>query len=501
MSLIQFKNVSFCYEGNYDNVFTNISFNLDTDWKTGIIGRNGRGKTTLLMLMMKKYNYQGTIINSSPLDYFPFLIKNKSKLTLEIIEELYPDYEFWRLCIELNELGIDPEILNRPFSTMSNGEQTKLMLAILFSKESNFLLIDEPTNHLDIQSRELVKNYLNAKKGFILVSHDRDFLDGCINHVLAINPNEITVEKGNFSSWKMNKDRQDHFELERNETLKKEIKRLESSAKKTAQRADEIEGKKIGKNAVDRADAFINTRSYQAEKSRKLQQRRKNLDIRQQNAIQEKSSLLKNIEKTEDIRLVYLKHHKQTLCRADNLSLYYGDRCVSSNIKFELNQKDRFMIIGKNGSGKSTLLKAIIQPDSIKTTGTLELANDLIISYVPQDTSHLNGTLKKFISDNVADETLFKSMLRKLGFSREQFDKTIENFSSGQKKKLLIAKSLCEQAHLYIWDEPLNYIDIFSRMQIEELILKYNSTIIMVEHDRAFTNKIATNTILLSNDK
>ncbi len=500
MSLIQFNNVSFCYEGNYDNVFTDISFILDTDWKTGIIGRNGRGKTTLLKLLMNKYKYQGSIINSTPLDYFPFVIEDKSKLTLDIITELYPDYEFWRLCIELNELGIDTEVLNRSFSTMSNGEQTKVMLAVLFSKENNFLLIDEPTNHLDIESRELVKNYLNSKKSFILVSHDRDFLDGCVNHILSINPNEITVEKGNFSSWKLNKDRQDQFELERNESLKKEIRRLENSARKTAQRADEIEGKKIGKNAVDRADAFINTRSYQAVKSRKLQQRRKNLNTRQQNAIQEKSSLLKNIEHVDDIRLVYLKHHKQVLCRADNLALYYGERCVASNIKFELNQGERFMVIGKNGSGKSTLLKAIIQPDSIKTTGTLELPSDLVISYVPQDTSFLNGTLKKYIEENVSDETLFKSMLRKLGFSREQFDKTIENFSSGQKKKLLIAKSLCEQAHLYIWDEPLNYIDIFSRMQIEELVLNHNSTIIMVEHDRAFANRIATNTIVLSND-
>ena len=98
--------------------------------------------------------------------------------------------------------------------TLSHGEQTKILLAILFARENHFLLIDEPTNHLDMEARDVVRDYLSGKEGFILVSHDRYFLDGCIDHILAVNRQEINIEKGNFSSWWENKQRRDIFERE-----------------------------------------------------------------------------------------------------------------------------------------------------------------------------------------------------------------------------------------------------------------------------------------------
>ena len=115
--------------------------------------------------------------------------------------------------------------------------------------------------------------------------------------------------------------------------------------------------------------------------------------------------------------------------------------------------------------------------------------------YVRQDTSHLKGSLSDFIEEHEIDETLFKSILRKMDFDRIQFEKDISYYSGGQKKKLLIAKSLCEKAHLYIWDEPLNFIDIYSRMQIEELIQQFNPTMVIVEHDKAFQQTVATKII------
>ena len=125
----------------------------------------------------------------------------------------------------------------------------------------------------------------------------------------------------------------------------------------------------------------------------------------------------------------------------------------------------------------------------------MSIGSGLIVSYVPQDTSFLNGNLSEFAEDNKIDESLFKAILRKMDFERTQFDKDMSQFSEGQKKKVLIAKSLCEQAHLYIWDEPLNFIDIYSRIQIEKLIQKFSPTMIFVEHDRIFQQKIATKII------
>lgn len=165
-------------------------------------------------------------------------------------------------------------------------------------------------------------------------------------------------------------------------------------------------------------------------------------------------------------------------------------------ISFSLHSGERIALEGKNGSGKSSILK-LINNIPINHTGTVSIGSGLIVSYVPQDTSFLNGNLSEFAEDNKIDESLFKAILRKMDFERTQFDKDMSQFSEGQKKKVLIAKSLCEQAHLYIWDEPLNFIDIYSRIQIEKLIQKFSPTMIFVEHDRIFQQKIATKIIQL----
>lgn len=201
MSQICVQDLTFYYEGSDDLIFDRVTFQIDTDWKLGLIGRNGRGKTTFLKLLLGEYEYRGTISSREVFDYFPYIVSDKQKDTIEVIEEADPDYEFWKVCREMNLLEVDSDVLYRPFSTLSNGEQTKVLLAVLFAKDHHFLLIDEPTNHLDMESRVKLREYLNQKKGFILVSHDRDFLDGCIDHVLAINKSNITVSRGNFSVW------------------------------------------------------------------------------------------------------------------------------------------------------------------------------------------------------------------------------------------------------------------------------------------------------------
>ena len=147
-----------------DYIFENVSFQLDTNWKLGFIGRNGRGKTTFLNLLMGKYPYHGNISSSVTFSYFPYAVSDKSMLAIHVIDEIHPNYEHWQLQREMNLLQLDEDILYRPFETLSGGEQSKLMLAVLFLKENNFLLIDEPTNHLDTKGRELVSHYLNRKK-------------------------------------------------------------------------------------------------------------------------------------------------------------------------------------------------------------------------------------------------------------------------------------------------------------------------------------------------
>lgn len=135
--------------------------------------------------------------------------------------------------------------------------------------------------------------------------------------------------------------------------------------------------------------------------------------------------------------------------------------------------------------------------EKINYTGEFKIANDLKISYVSQSTENLKGSLKNFAQENGLEESIFRAMLSKMGFSKIDFDTNILEMSEGQKKKVLIAKSISEQANIYIWDEPLNYVDILSRIQIEDAILKYRPTLLFVEHDETFIEKVATKIIRL----
>lgn len=292
MSLINVTNLTFAYEGSYDNIFENVSFQLDSDWKLGFTGRNGRGKTTFLNLLLGKYEYSGHISANVSFEYFPFQVENKGAMTVDVISEIHPEYLHWQVVRELNLLKVSEDVLYRPFDTLSNGEQTKVMLAALFLKDNRFLLIDEPTNHLDLHARQIVSNYLGSKSGFILVSHDRAFLDHSVDHILSINKSNIEIQKGNFSAWWENKRRQDQFELASNEKLIKDIKRLSDSAKRTGGWSHEVEKTKNGtRNSGSKVD-----KGYIGHKAAKMMKRSKNIEQRQQSAIQEKSKLLKNIE-------------------------------------------------------------------------------------------------------------------------------------------------------------------------------------------------------------
>ena len=486
MSMIRVENLTFSYPSSYDNIFENVNFQIDTDWKLGFVGRNGRGKTTFLSLLLGKYEYRGKISASVEFDYFPYPVKDTDRLTEDVLREVCPLAEEWEVLRELSWLEVDADVLWRPFGTLSNGERSKALLAALFLNEGHFLLIDEPTNHLDSKGREIVSAYLRRKNGFILVSHDRSFLDGCVDHILSLNRADIQVQKGDFSSWYANFEQQQQSELERHAKLKKDIASLKKSAERTAGWSARTEASKFGGGVADRG--------YVGHKAAKMMKRAKVVEVRQQRALREKEGLLKNLETAQKLKLFPLEYRTDTLVSfADAAPVYDGNQ-VCAPVTFSIRQGERIALEGRNGSGKSSLLK-LLTDDALAHSGRVTVGSGLVISVVAQDSSSLSGTLTEFAEKYDLEESLFLAVLRQMDFERVQFDKRMEDFSEGQKKKVLLARSLCEKAHLYLWDEPLNYIDIYTRMQIEQLILEYSPTMLFVEHDRMFRDRIATRTV------
>lgn len=508
MAQISVNNLTFNYDGSFDNIFENVSFSIDTNWKLGFIGRNGKGKTTFLNLLLGKFDYKGSIETPAAFDYFPYQItEEQMQLSAsEFMEELKAGCEAWRVIRELEGLRENAEILYRPYVTLSPGERTKVLLAILFSGDNDFLLIDEPTNHLDKEAREVVKNYLSSKKGFILVSHDRDLLDACTDHCLVLNRSSIEVQNGNFSVWWENKQRKDLFVIAENEKHQKEIQKLRQAAARTSQWADQNEHTKIGFDPIKEHDRFLGTRAYIGAKTKKMQSRVRQMEKRINREIEEKEGLLQDLETPVDLKLIQLSHHKSTLVNIKDYSFRYADADypVFKALTFSINKGERIALCGKNGSGKSTLIKMILKKAALNNDaisffeeGVCETASGLVISYAGQDTAFLKGTITTYCMEHDLDKSLFCAILRQLDFERVHFFKNMENYSEGQKKKILLATSLLTPAHLYIWDEPLNYIDVFSRIQIEKLLLTYKPTMLFVEHDVRFCEKIATKIIEL----
>lgn len=309
MSVIKIENLTFSYYGYVNPIFEEVTFYFDTNWKTGLIGRNGIGKSTLFRLLLGEEEYQGEISKSVEFIKFPPDISDTSKTVIELFKELTKDVGEWRLLRELNLLDIDESLIYREFETLSKGEQTKILLAILFTNEKDFLLIDEPTNHLDIEGRKIVSEYLKSKKGFLLISHDRDFLDGCINHVISINRSSIDVQAGNFTSWYQNKMMRDSFEITQNERLKKDIKRLREASKQSKSWSDKIEKTKKGV----KISGVKPDKGYIGHQSAKMMKKSKNLENRQNKAIEAKQKLLKDIDTKESLLINCLQHHKDTL--------------------------------------------------------------------------------------------------------------------------------------------------------------------------------------------
>lgn len=529
MSLIQIQNLSFSYSNPYRIIFNDFDLSLDTSWKTGVVGSNGRGKSTLLKLLAGLLEpAAGKIAIPLKTSYFPYALETAHKKVKAVIRDSIAPFSLWekemeKLIVsgsetdlasygeildlyndadgfemdgfiekEVSLMGLDTEILERDFHTLSGGEQTRCFICALFLKKNSFALLDEPTNHLDLSGRETLANYLSRKHGFILVSHDRSFLDHCTDHILALEKKSTSIFKGNFTQWKEEKERREESELHRKENLERQINQLKKASLERREWSNKAESAKMSKKE---AGGTID-KGYLGAVSARLMKRARNIESRYENKINEKTSLLKDWEKKRKLKLDEDKKLPDVLLRVSHVRISIGNKVIVPDFSLTLEKGMRVALTGKNGCGKTTLFRAIIGELSVDE-GSIHIPSQVRPDYVSQKGSWRKGVLNELIQQNGLDSDRFRNILACMGLKGDILDKEIAGFSEGEKKKIELCRSFVKPASFLLWDEPLNTIDLYSREQLEEVILEHEPTMLFIEHDRFFIDRLATEIITL----
>lgn len=491
MQPITIRHLNFAYPGQ-KLLFNDCNLDWNSNWKLGLLGRNGRGKTTLMKILLHKLNYQGTVTSQLKFSYFPLKVAQPEQLAGQALLDALgnPQLEEWQVERELGIMKGDSGLLWQPYATLSGGEQTKLQLAVLFAQKNVFMLLDEPTNHLDQNGRQQLADYLASKKqGFIITSHDQAFLDQIIDHCLVIEQQQLVLTHGNYSAYFNQKARRDQEAIAKNNQLKKEIGVLKQRRQRQQQWAQQAEKEK-------QHNAHADT-GFLGAKAARLMKRATTTGNRLSTAITQKKGLMEEVETIDRLPLNFTESHHQQLLNMESVSLGIDGHQLFQPLSFQVNQHDQVALLGNNGTGKSSLIRAINNTFPGQVNGQIHLAYGINVSYVRQNYSTNYGLLSDFAQHNHLDYERLLTILRKLGMERNVFSIPIEKMSMGQQKKVELAQSLATPAHLYIWDEPLNYLDTYNQEQLIQLIKDYQPPLLFVEHDRHFIDAVASKRVVL----
>ncbi|WP_042225543.1 ATP-binding cassette domain-containing protein [Oceanobacillus manasiensis] len=477
------KNMTFKYPSMISPLFYNVSVNIHEDWKLALIGRNGRGKTTLFKILLNQLDHEGTVQSSLPFKYFPIYPDPISITAEQLLLQVNPLTERWEMELELSCMDLPADILDKDFHILSGGEQTKILLIGLFLNEHCFPLIDEPTNNLDVHGRKVVGEYLNRKKGFIVVSHDQHFLNQFVDHVLAINKESIDVLQGNIDTWQLEKKNADNLAEETNQKLFNEINRLDAVSKRVG-----AWGQKRENSSKDAAERRL---------AAKQMKRSKAIKKRTEEKIKDKQDLIRNVEEVAGLKIHVERPTKQILFLR-NFSILREGKPLFEPINVDMYPGDRLFITGKNGVGKSTLLNFILGNGQFEIAGDYNIRLPDKLSVLNQK-NQLNEDYATILNELTADEKeTYLHLLHQLGFTRSRFaDQSSTHWSAGEQKKVFLAHALLGNHSLFIWDEVTNYLDMMIIEQLINSIKRYEPTMIGVDHNEHFVDSLATKNIVL----
>lgn len=427
--------------------------------RIGLVGRNGSGKTTLLNILSGKQKPEhGTVICHVTSEHLPQL--------------------------------------KRTDTTKSGGEVTQEYINEALVKGPEILFADEPTTNLDTEHIEWVEKQLAQWKGaFVIVSHDRAFLDALCTKIWEVNEGKTKEYKGNYSDYSEQKElerRQKMLAYEKYETKKKQLEEALEAKERKAEKVTKAP-KKVSKSEAK----ITGAKPYFAKKQKKLQKTAK--------AIETRLEKLEKVEKVKEPPSVKMDLPNEKLfkgriiLRVEDVAGVIGDRVLWENTSFYVRGGEKLAIIGPNGSGKTTLVKKMIhQAEGITISPAMKMG------YFSQNLNILD--IKKTILENVSssskqDETFIRTVLARLHFFRDDVYKPIEVLSGGERVKAALAKIFLSDINTLILDEPTNFLDIEAVNALEALLKEYEGTVIFVSHDRRLIENVATRILLIRNGK
>lgn len=503
-----------------DEILSGVKLEVQHRDRVALVGRNGAGKSTLLKIIAGQMSYDsGDII--IPKDIQIGYLEQHAGLnsTLTIWNEMMTIFESLlaqeQLLRSLEQQMADPTVYenptmyakvmseydqlqhtfkdaggyqyesdirsvlhgmqfysedyDKPISSLSGGQRTRLALAKLLLSKPDLLILDEPTNHLDIETLSWLESYLKGYEGAILiVSHDRYFLDQVVSIVYEVSRHRVTKYPGNYSAY-----------------LDEKAKNYERDVKLFERQQDE----------KAKLEDFIQKNIARASTTKMAQSRRKML---------ERTEWMESPdgdEKSASFGFTIERQSGNDVLSVDELTIGYNDRTISSGINLRTFREDRIALVGPNGVGKSTLLKTIVK-DLSPLGGSIRYGTNVQIGYYDQEQAKLssNKSVLKELWDEwpLMNEKDIRTVLGRFLFSGEDVDKAVSSLSGGEKARLALAKLMMQKANFLILDEPTNHLDLDSKEVLENALIDYPGTLLFVSHDRYFINRIATKVVELS---
>ena len=513
-----------CKSYGVRDVLKDITFSINEGDKVGIIGANGEGKSTLFKIITKEisqdsgevfidknktlgYLSQNLSLDSDKNIYeeaisvFEEILNIESRLSsLEIKmsepyddknaayhEKLIKDYTTLQdlyshkggyiykgeISRVLKGLGFTEDDFYKSINTLSGGQKTRVALCKLLLRKPDIILLDEPTNHLDLEAISWLEDYMKNYKGTVLViSHDRFFLDSVTTHTYEVISGKIECYNVPYTKFI-------------------DLRKKNYEAKLKAYNLQQAE--------IKRQEAIIEKfRSFNREKSiRAAESREKALDK------MEKIEAPAHEKEASKIKFEASVKSGYDVLHIENMAKSYGEKTLFSNLNLDLKRGEKVALIGENGRGKTTLFKIIM--DTVESdTGVKVLGTNVNVGYYDQEQSDLN--LDKTIIDEVWDEfpnlttSKLRSYLASFLFTGDDVFKVIKTLSGGEKCRINLLKLMLSKSNLLLLDEPTNHLDIMSREALEDAILEYDGTLMVISHDRYFLNKVIGRILELKED-